>query len=93
MKKKMTDEQQYIYNTIDKILWEDWDPIGVNDTEEARDEYQSYTNQIFSLKIRGADIETIAKELHNLETLEMGVFLIKEHSRNIAKKIMNIKYP
>lgn len=36
----MTEEQILIYKRIDEILWFDWDPIGVNQIEEARDEYQ-----------------------------------------------------
>jgi hypothetical protein len=34
-------EHKKIYNQIDEILWKDWDPIGVNDFEDARDEYSS----------------------------------------------------
>lgn len=50
----MTSEQKELYTAIDEILWNDWDPIGVSDIAP-RDEYQSYTPTIFSLKINGAD--------------------------------------
>jgi len=52
-----------IYKLIDEILWKDWDPIGVNDIPSARDEYQSYTPQVFSLKTANADPEKIAQHL------------------------------
>ena len=42
MGKRFPPHQLGLYKRIDEILWEDWDPIGVNDVEEARDEYQSY---------------------------------------------------
>ena len=51
-----------LYQEIDEILWNDWDPIGVNDIAP-RDEYQSYTPIIFSLKRKGVNEEEIAKEL------------------------------
>ena len=92
MKKRMTDEQQYFYDIIDKILWEDWDPLGVNDVEEVRDEYEDCTNQIFSLKNRGANIDMITNMLYEIETITMGVFGNREHCRQVAEKIINITY-
>jgi len=41
--KKMTPKQKEIYKQIDLILWPDWDPIGINDIESARDEYYNYS--------------------------------------------------
>jgi hypothetical protein len=38
-----------LFKRIDDILWFDWDPIGIND-DAPRDEYESYTPPIFSLK-------------------------------------------
>jgi hypothetical protein len=41
--KSMNTEQNKLHKIIDEILWNDWDPIGVNEYgEDARDEYQSY---------------------------------------------------
>ena len=88
----MTKEQKHIYQTIDEILWTDWDPIGVNDIEHVRDEYQSYTPQIFSLKIHGANRETIAKKLFELETLNMGLTGNIGHCKEVADKIISIEY-
>jgi hypothetical protein len=39
-----------IYKKIDEILWQDWDPIGINDMSDARDEYDGYVSQLFNLK-------------------------------------------
>jgi hypothetical protein len=69
---KMTSEQEKIYNEINEILWNDWDLIGIND-EAPRDEYQSYTPAIFSLKIKGADKKAIAEKLYEIETIRMGL--------------------
>jgi hypothetical protein len=68
----MTTDQQKLYDAIDEILWNYWDPIGVNDTEEARTEYKSYTPSVFILKIKGADRKAIAEKLYEIEIDMMG---------------------
>ncbi|SEL09113.1 hypothetical protein [Parapedobacter koreensis] len=86
----MTIEQKILYQKIDEILWTEWDPIGVNVYEEARDEYHSYVPQIFSLKIHGADAEVIASTLFKIETGRMGLLGDIEHCREIAGKIVGL---
>ena len=78
-----------IYELIDEILWKDWDPIGVNDIEDVRDEYQSYTPHIFSLTIHGADKIKIAEHLCKIETVNMGLTGDKNHCEEIAQKIID----
>ena len=84
----LSSEQKKLYKTIDEILWNDWDPIGVNDTEEARDEYQSYTPQVFSFRINNSDNETIAQNLYKIETERMGLNGDIKKCREIAEKIL-----
>jgi hypothetical protein len=57
---------------IDRILWEVWDPIGVN-TIGPRDEYSNYTNPIFELLVSGATDEEIATHLYNIASDRMGL--------------------
>ncbi len=86
---KMTADQKRIYEVIDQILWKDWDPIGVNDIDDVRDEYQSYTPHIFSLTIQGADKIKIAEHLYKIETINMGMTGNKNHCEEIAQKIID----
>jgi len=86
----MTTEQKDLYKFIDEILWNDWDPIGINDVAP-RDEYQGYTPNIFSLKINGANKETIARKLYEIETETIGVMGNIEHCQQVAEKIINLK--
>lgn len=89
--KKLSAKQRQLFNEIDKILWEDWDPIGVNDIEEARDEYQSYTPHIFSLVIQGADKVKIKKHLSQLEKNDMGFGSSNnENIEKVVDKILNL---
>jgi len=48
---------------IDRILWEVWDPIGVNKISPARDDYSGYVNGVFQLLTSGASDEEIAQHL------------------------------
>lgn len=84
------EEPTNLYEAIDLFLWNDWDPIGIHDIAP-RDEYQSYTPTIFKLKSDGADKETIAKTLHEIETVTIGVVGDIDHCREVAEKIINLK--
>ncbi|TCD10748.1 hypothetical protein EZ449_07615 [Pedobacter frigidisoli] len=84
------EEPTNLYEAIDLILWKDWDPIGINDIAP-RDEYQSYTPTIFKLKTIGADSETIAKALHEIEAVTIGVLGNLDHCRQVADKIVTLK--
>lgn len=83
----MTSEQKKIYKAIDDILYNDWDPIGITNLEPGN-EYQNYTSTIFSLFIGGADIDTIAKKLYEIETSTIGVRGSIDHCRKIGGKIV-----
>ena len=54
-----------------EVLYYIWDPIGVNDAPEARDEYDSYIPKIVDAILNGKDIEAISKMLFDIETKSM----------------------
>tara|TARA_R110001592_G_scaffold9723_1_gene51429 strand:+ start:330 stop:611 length:282 start_codon:yes stop_codon:yes gene_type:complete len=86
----MTSEQKVFYKSVDDILWEHWDPIGVNDIAP-RDEYQSYIPEIFSLLIRNNTDKEIADRLYKIENESIGVTGSREHCLIIAKKLLKEK--
>jgi hypothetical protein len=61
-----------IKQQIDRILWEVWDPIGVN-TIAPLDEYSSYVNRIFELLVSPATDDEIATHLYNIASDTMGL--------------------
>ena len=87
----MTDKQKKLYKAIDEILWKDWDPIGVNDIEDVRDEYQGYTPAIVKLYKSKADAKIIADKLHEFETQNMGMIGNYENCMKIANKIRKLE--
>jgi hypothetical protein len=86
----MNDNEIRIYKLIDEITWNDWDPIGVNEFQGAREEYYSYLPAIFDLKISGSDKETIAQYLFRIETERIGLFGNIDNCRVVAQKIDEI---
>ncbi len=78
------------YKIIDEILWKYWDPIEVNENEEARSEYQNYTWQVYKLKIGKASIEEISKHLYKIEVDDIGLLGNLKHCEEVARKIIEI---
>lgn len=83
-------DQIKLYRAIDEILWNDWDPIGINNNGP-RDEYQGYIPPIFNLILADADLETIAKKLDQIAVERLGMESNIEHCRKVARKLINIK--
>ena len=72
--------------TIKRILWEDWDPIGVNHSAPD-DEYDSYAFQIFVMLKRGLGLVEIRDYLEWAEVEKMGLPNSGRHDE-IARKIV-----
>ena len=91
MGNKLPPDQLELYKEIDVILWRYWDPIGVNDCEDARDEYQSYLPHIFRLAMEGADAQRISLALINAIETNIGLGPDKEHNQKVAQRIVKAK--
>ena len=91
MGKKLTPDQLALYKRIDVILWKEWDPCGVSDAPEARDEYHSYLPQVFGLVMRGCDAKEIAGYLRTVEVERMGLSKYKDNCKEVAEKVLSEK--
>ena len=89
MGQKLSSEQLDLYKFIYKLLYQEWNPIGVEDLPE--DEYQGYLPQIFRLAIKGSSSEKIAEYLLSIEKERMGLEGNKKLCHKIADKIINKK--
>lgn len=63
---------------ISQILWENWDPLGVNDNENIRDEYDSYVPKIVRLKMHGADKVLLLLLYSKLKTIQWDLLEMKQ---------------
>ncbi len=75
-----------IMANVRRVLWEQWDPIGVNDEPEAFGEYDRYADGIYDLLMRGASDDEIAKQLHSYETVDMEL-----HRRTNEQRMAVVK--
>ena len=78
---------------IDEVLHYLWDPIGISDIPEARDEYRSYAGNVFSLIKRGSDEDEIAALLRKIRIERMGVAHLSGRATEVevAEILMNWK--
>ena len=72
---------------INSVLFERWDPIGVNDTEVAKDEYLSYAPEIYSFLARGEPADFIGRHLDFLASTRMGVGAHAAQSLAVASEL------
>jgi hypothetical protein len=79
---------------VREILWREWDPIGVNYSTEAIDEYDNYADRVYVLLMdehRSAD--EIADYLFEIASNYIGLgpkLYLRVLSRNVANKIFGL---
>jgi hypothetical protein len=85
-KERATDVQE----AIRRILFNDWDPIGVKDIAPG-DEYDSYIGGIYRLLVSGADEYKIIERLYHYQTAGMGLRSdSREELKSVAEKLMKL---
>lgn len=74
---------------VQEVLFRDWDPIGVNDNELCKDEYDSYAGTICRWLREGVDEYKLASHLSELQRVSMGISSIDENvNREVAKLLL-----
>jgi hypothetical protein len=94
MKNALNKKEKELYKHIARILWKDWDPIGVyNEEDEWDDEYDSYVPSVFRLAIENRDSVKISSHLTKMASDNMGLSTSSgnEHDLKIAKLIIQAK--
>ena len=62
-----------LYRRTDEVLHYFWDPCGISDVPQARDEYYGYLPSIYSLLHQGGDAAKIASLLTEIEGKQMDL--------------------
>ena len=73
MGQKLPESDMELYRRTDEVLHYIWDPIGVAEAAEARDEYYPYLPEVFGLLKSGANSEKIADRLISISQNQMGL--------------------
>ena len=89
MSQKLSPQELALYRAVDEVLHYIWDPIGVSDVPQARDEYQSYAPQVVKLLQEKQSVETIANYLGMVVTERMGLSMCKEHDLVVAQLLLD----
>jgi hypothetical protein len=85
------DQKQQLMYRIDEILYYLWDPIGVNDSPGARDEYTSYADSVWRMALGGKTESELSDYLTGIVTSRMELEPRKESDDSVAALIMSWK--
>jgi len=88
----MSKADEELYRRVDEVLHYVWDPLGVSDTPEARDEYYSYLARVLSLLKTSSDVEQIAEYLSDVIIVRMGVTSNRTKNLEVAQLLLDWKY-
>jgi hypothetical protein len=84
------DRTKALHRAIQKILVEEWDPVGVGDIPEAQDEYDSYVPEIYKMLISKKSMYEIFEYLWWLETEHMGLTGDRQRTEMFAERLRNL---
>jgi len=90
MGKKLKPSELEFYKIIDKILYLEWDPIGISNFAP-EDEYRSYLPLVFKIALENTDSKLLVEYLNKVRTQTMGLNNNYSHDLQIAEKILHIK--
>ena len=77
-----------LLNEIRRLLWFEWDPIGINDEADwPDDEYDSYAHKVYRMLIDGRDQCAISKYLKQTALEHIGVGQSENHDAIAARAI------
>lgn len=78
-----------LYRAVDEVLHYVWDPIGIFDMPQARDEYHGYLPEILGLLQSGGTQEQVAAYLSNIISTRMELSENPVHDLEVAKMLIN----
>ena len=84
---ELADNEQQLCEYISELLWRDWDPIGVNNMLECRDEYYAYEDGVYLFA--KYDPSQLSDYLCHIQSTSLGIegHDNKGSCENVANKI------
>ena len=86
----MVDINSTIYRKVADIMWNDWDPIGVNELFEDKSEYDGYIPSIYAIAESSRDADVVAYEMVKIEKERMGMDGNLQQAKIAAEKIWQL---
>ena len=88
---KITNQEKELIKRINKVLFCVWDPVGVYTEPEARDEYDSYVPQVFSLLKQSNPSENLKKYLFDIAKKEIASEVTEDNLKEVVELLTNWK--
>ncbi len=79
-----------LYRRIDEVVHYIWDPIGISETPEARDEYQGYLTAIYG-RVKAGDMDAIVEYMKWVAGDQMGMSFDETTARQAAAVMLEWK--
>ncbi len=76
--------------SIRRVLLREWDPIGMRDVLEAKDEYDGYVGGVYRLLANGASTLELAEHLARIERDDMGFSTVQESLPAVADRLKQL---
>lgn len=74
-----------VVNEIDNLLLKKWDPIGIQNIPEAKDEYSQYAIDLYKIIQSSGSCESLFEYLWEVETQNMGLKGNKARTKEFAE--------
>ncbi len=89
MGRKLTPFEKELYQRIDEVMHYVWDPIGVSGVPTARDEYDRYLPQVFTMLLEAQDREILSRYLWQVEEERMGLNPNRKKAEEVADILLD----
>ena len=90
-RKKLQRRLKETFRQVSEVLWKDWDPIGLNETECPDDEYDDFVWPIVRILLGSRDEAEICEALRRAETDGLGYEDNRkalQHRREVVRKLL-----
>ncbi len=77
--------------SVDAILLDLWDPIGIADVDLVRNEYRAYAGVIAGMVARGASRDQLVQALVRFERDDLGVLAEVERAERVVDVLLKIQ--
>ena len=79
-----------LLSAVRQALFEEWDPIGINNNADAEDEYDSYAPNLTKMLIENKSEGELFAELWYIETVTIGMRGNREATKYFAGQLIQV---